>query len=136
MRRTLLTNTSEIRIKIGIQRSNLWNVSIKFLNQRHVFYHVICHSRLLILVHLLNYCPVPVKHRLHLPETLVQCRPHLGIAVLCFLQVRISGGWGTAAELVLLRPVVVVRGVFHGGFCGGGGWIKCGHVKKRKKRQV
>lgn len=136
VRRSLLlvTNIREIRIEIGIKRSNLRDISIKLLNQRHVFHHVIRHSRLLILVHLLNNCSVPVKHRLNLPETLVQCRPRLGIAVFCVLHVGVvavcRSGWGTASALTLLGAVVV--GVFHGGFCGGRRWINCGHVSKRK----
>lgn len=123
MRRSLLlvTNTREIRIEIRIKRSNLRDIPIKFLNQRDVFHHVIRHSRLLILVHLLNNCSVPVKHRLHLPETLVQCRPRFRIAVLRVVDVGVvavcwSDG-GTASALTLVGAAVV--GVFHGGFCGG-----------------
>ena len=118
MRRTLLlvTNISKIRIKIRIKRSNLRNIPIQLLNQTHVLHHIIRHSRLLILIHLLNYCPVPVKHRLNLPEALVQRLPCFGITVFSILHVRVVVvcwcGGGTAAALILLGTVV---GVFHGG---------------------
>jgi len=134
MRRTLLlvTNISKIRIKIRIKRRNPRNILIQLLNQTHVLHHIIRHSRLLILVHLLNYCPVPIKHRLNLPEALVQRLPCFGIAVFSILHVRVVVvcwcGGGTAAALILLGTVV---GVFH----GGGRWIKCGHMKKKKKNK-
>jgi len=75
-----------------------------------------------------NQLPVPVQHRLHLPEPLVQGRPHLRVAVLRILQLplrlsggradRRGGGGGVVAAVVLLGAAVV-GGVFHGGVCSG-----------------
>lgn len=119
----LLANIGEIGIEIGVERNNLGDVPVEFLNQRNVFDHVIRHPRLLILVHLLNQETVAVEHRLNLPEALVHGGPGLGVAVLGVVELSVGidgggarGGGGVAAA----AAVVAVGGVFHGGFGGGG----------------
>lgn len=102
----MLACVGEIGIEIRVERDNLGDVPVEFLNQRHVFDHVVWHPRLLVLVHLLNQVTVTVKHRLNLPEALVQCGPHLRIPLLR-LVVGIHRGCcgGSPAPVVLLGTV-------------------------------
>jgi len=139
----VLANVGEIGVEIRVERDNLGDVAVELLNKGHVFYHVVVHPRLLVLVHLLNQLPVSVQHRLHLPEPLVQGRPHLWVAVLRLLHFPVwlsggrahrgVGGGGVVAVVaaVVLLGAAVVGGVFHGGVCSGARWV---HVLCMKQR--
>lgn len=69
----------EVGVKIGVDMGDLGDVAVKLLDERDVLGHVVGHPGLVVLVHLLNQQPVPVQNRLHLPEAVVECGPHLWV---------------------------------------------------------
>lgn len=94
----LLAHGGEIRIEIRVKRDDLGDIPIELLNQGHVLHHIVGNPGLVVLVHLLNQKTVAIQHRLHLPQALVERRPHLGVALFGILHfsVGVPGGGGGA----------------------------------------
>lgn len=72
----------EVGVEVGVERDDLGDVAVQLLDQGHVLRHVVRDPRLVVIVYLLYQRPVPIQHRLHLPEALVEPFPQLRIAFL------------------------------------------------------
>lgn len=70
-------NGRKIGGKVGVERNDLGNIAVDFLNESHVLDHIIWDPRLVILVDLLDQSSVPIKHRLYLVEAPVEALPYL-----------------------------------------------------------
>lgn len=76
----MMNHIWKINRKIRIERTDFGNVTIKFLNQSHIFHQIIMTFWLMIIVDLLDQNSVPIQNRLYLLEIIIKSRPYLGVS--------------------------------------------------------
>ncbi|GMN41300.1 hypothetical protein TIFTF001_010523 [Ficus carica] len=99
-------DSGEVGVEVGVEGDDLGDVAVELLDKSDVLAHVVRDPRLVVLVHLLYQRPVPIQHRLHLPEALVEPLPHLRIS---FLPALLCSGGGAFRQVPAVFHVLDCR---------------------------